>query len=131
MFFKNFFKCGFCGWCLECMWTGMGSLFSHKNRQLLCQTSLWMFPIYGLAAFFKPVCIKIGKCSTLLRGSIYTLCIFIAEYTTGSILKHYNACPWDYSRSKYNYKGLIRLDYAPAWFAAGLLFENIIKPRNN
>ena len=30
-------------------------------------------------------------------------------------------------KSKYNIKGIIRLDYAPAWFGAGLLFEKLLK----
>ena len=32
-------------------------------------------------------------------------------------------CPWDYSDAKYNIDGLVRLDFAPAWFILGLVFE--------
>lgn len=35
-------------------------------------------------------------------------------------------CPWDYSHAKTNIDGVIRLDYAPLWMAAGLLFERIL-----
>lgn len=52
--------------------------------------------------------------------------IYTAEYISGIILKKYDACPWDYSKAKLNYKGVIRLDYAPVWFIAGLLFEKIL-----
>ena len=35
-------------------------------------------------------------------------------------------CPWAYDRSGWNVGGVIRLDYAPAWFLVGLLFERVI-----
>jgi hypothetical protein len=50
-------------------------------------------------------------------------CIFAAEYVSGSLLKRADICPWDYSEARYHVKGLIRWDYAPAWFAVGLIFE--------
>ena len=55
---------------------------------------------------------KEGKC-TAVRGTVYTVCIFLTEFGTGSLLKKHDLCPWDYSKSKANIKGLIRLDYAP------------------
>ena len=42
---------------------------------------------------------------------------------TGWLLRKLGVCPWDYSDAPLNIDGLIRLDYAPAWFAVGLLFE--------
>ena len=54
------------------------------------------------------------------------LCIFSAEYISGFILEMtVGVCPWDYTAAKYNIDGYIRLDYAPAWFAAGLFFERM------
>lgn len=131
-FGSNFILCGLCGWCMECLWTGIDSLFHQKDKgkELWCRTSLWMFPIYGLAAFFSPLCLKIKNKGTALRGFIYTICIYAAEFATGSFLKKYKACPWDYSKSKFNVKGIIRLDYFPAWFAAGLFFERLIGRQN-
>lgn len=53
-------------------------------------------------------------------------CIFLAEYITGwGLQKAVGICPWDYSNSKFQVNGLIRLDYAPAWFVVGLLFEKL------
>mgnify|MGYP000069727767 FL=1 len=66
-----------------------------------------------------------GK-NIFFRGSVYTCCIFAGEYLTGSLLKRHNACPWDYSSSPCNVRGLIRLDYAPYWFGAGLIFEKLL-----
>ena len=62
----------------------------------------------------------------MLRGGIYTCFIFAGEYLSGTFLRKLGACPWDYSHARFNFKGLIRLDYAPLWFGAGLIFEKIV-----
>ena len=54
--------------------------------------------------------------------------IFSVEYTTGTLLARHDLCPWDYQQSRWNIKRYIRLDYAPLWFGAGLLFERILTP---
>ena len=125
-FFKNFIICGLIGWCMECFWTGTSSILKEKDRKLSCHTSIWMFFIYGLAACFSPICKKLCNKNVICRGGVYALLIFVVEYITGLMLKKYKACPWDYSKAKLNYKGVIRLDYAPVWFLAGLFFEKII-----
>ena len=138
MFRKNFILCGLTGWCMEIIFTSFGA-FLRQDMRLIGQTSLWMFPIYGLAAFIKPVYASIKKLPMLLRGSIYTCGIFTCEYITGMIfeiiidvlhfgmiLKKHQLCPWDYSQSPVNINGVIRLDYAPFWLLAGLLFERIV-----
>jgi len=131
-FFKNFLICGICGWSLECFWTGLSSIRKWKNndRTLLCRTSVWMFPIYGMAACLSPICSKLEKRHTLFRGGVYATLIYIAEYSTGVFLKRYGACPWDYSKAKFNVKGVIRFDYAPAWLLTGLIFEKILQREN-
>lgn len=129
--FKNFILCGLIGWCMECFWTGLGSLFGGKDPTLTCHTSIWMFPIYGMAALVAPVSKLLKNRNAIVRGGVYTIFIFIAEYVTGCILKRYNACPWDYSTAKLNYKGVIRLDFAPVWFFVGLLFEKLLYRTKN
>lgn len=126
MMSKNFIKCGTLGWCMEIIFTGLHSLKKRENS-LTAHTSIWMFPIYGAACLLTPLFRLMNGRSVLLRGWVYACCIFLGEYTFGSILKRHRACPWDYSDAKYNVDGLIRLDYAPLWFGAGLLFEKIIK----
>lgn len=122
---RNFFICGLTGWCMEILFTSAGSLLKRDGR-LIGQTSVWMFPIYGMAACIRPVYRIIQKLPALFRGTVYTLGIFSFEYLSGSILKKHEVCPWDYSAAKTNVDGLIRLDYAPFWMAAGLLFERIL-----
>lgn len=90
------------------------------------KTSLWMFPIYGMAAFLKPIFVFIKGFPTLIRSIIYSTLIFLGEYMSGSFLKKYNMCPWDYSKARANVKGVIRLDYAPYWMITGLIFEKIL-----
>lgn len=130
MFHKNFFICGLTGWCMEIIFTSLHAFF-QKDFRLIGRTSLWMFPIYGLAAFIKPIYKLIKKVPLLFRGIIYSLGIFTCEYITGSLLKKHHLCPWDYSQSPVNINGVIRLDYAPYWLLAGLLFERIVTPKNS
>ena len=122
---KNFFICGLTGWCMEIVFTSVKGLRKH-DRKLLGQTSVWMFPIYGCAALIKPMYQLIGRLPTAVRGGIYSAAILTGEYISGSILKKHDCCPWDYSHAKLNIRGIIRLDYAPLWMGAGLLFERIL-----
>lgn len=122
---KNFLICGFTGWCLEILFTSCDS-FRKRELQLMGKTSLWMFPIYGMAAFFKPFYHLIKHLPTIFRAFFYSLFIFFGEYVSGSILKKYKICPWDYSKARANIKGVIRLDYAPYWMITGLIFEKLL-----
>ncbi|MBR6770554.1 MAG: hypothetical protein IKM28_04845 [Lachnospiraceae bacterium] len=122
----NFIHCGILGWCLEISFTALNSL-RRRELKLSGNTSIWMFPIYGMAAFLSPVCRLLQNRHFLLRGLVYAALIFTGEFITGSLLMRRELCPWDYSRSKWNIKKIIRLDYLPCWFFAGLLFERLLK----
>lgn len=124
----DFFKCGAAGWCMEILWTGLHAA-GRREWKMTGQSSLWMFPIYGMAACIGPLAGGMKKLPVLVRGSFYMTGIFAVEYTTGLILKRYHMCPWDYSESPWNYKGVIRLDYAPVWFLTGLVYEKILSPK--
>ncbi|MGI6093254.1 MAG: hypothetical protein GX348_04700 [Veillonellaceae bacterium] len=122
---KRFIIYGLLGWCLEVIWTGLGSLLSGDVR-LTAKTYLWMFPIYGLVILFEPVHDAIRFWPVWQRGLIWMLLCFTVEYLTGWMLQSMlGTAPWDYSQAVLNIHGLIRLDYAPAWFGAGLLFEKV------
>lgn len=122
---NDFIKCGVTGWCMEVMWTALGNA-RKKDKKLIGNTSIWMFPIYGLGAVIKPISKKMSGKSILFRGSIYTLGIYSVELVSGLILKRKNCCPWNYKKCKLNFKGVIRLDYAPLWFCAGLILEKVV-----
>lgn len=123
---KKFFRCGILGWCLEIIWTGFLA-FRRREMKLFGRTSIWMFPIYGLAGIFIPLFQKLYRFPALIRGTFYTAGIFFVEFLTGTWLKKKDCCPWDYSKAKYNLKGVVRLDYAPLWFFTGLFMEKQLK----
>lgn len=137
----NFCKCGVAGWCLEVMFTSVESIMLGDWR-LMGKTSLLMFPIYGLGALLGPIGYGVDqwlntswdgtltqKDRIMRHGTLYMVLIFTAEYLTGTWLKTRGMCPWDYSGRNTNINGLIRLDFAPLWFATGLLFEQITKKK--
>lgn len=124
-FFKDFLKCGLTGWCMEILFTAADSL-RRRDLTLKGVTSLWMFPIYGSAALLGPVSRLLREKPLWLRGLTYMSMIFSAEYFTGLLLSRHKLCPWDYGRSRWNVRRVIRLDYAPWWFWAGLLFERLL-----
>jgi len=107
---------------MEILWTGAASLL-RRDFKLSANTSIWMFFIYGSVLFLEPVCDMLAPYPIIIRGCVYVICIFAAEYLTGLALRRARICPWDYSGSAYNVHGVISLNYAPAWFAAGLVFE--------
>lgn len=122
---KDFLLCGLTGWCMEIVFTALDS-YRKRELQLMGKTSLWMFPIYGMASFLKPFCRIFKNFPTAIRAFLYSILIFIGEYVSGSILKKYKICPWDYSKAPTNIRGIVRLDFAPFWMVAGLLFENLL-----
>lgn len=124
-FLRNFLTCGLTGWCMEIIFTALDAL-RRRDMTLKGITSLWMFPIYGSAALLTPVAKLLKNRPAWLRGAAYMGLIYSVEYTTGRLLSRHKLCPWDYSRDRYRINNVIRLDFAPFWFAAGLLFERLI-----
>jgi uncharacterized membrane protein len=122
---KKFLIYGLIGWCAEVFWTGLGSLMKGDVK-LAAFTYIWMFPIYGMAVFLESVHDRLRELPIIIRGSIYTILIFAVEYITGMLLKFLiGVCPWDYSGNILSINGVIRLDFIPVWFFAGLIFERI------
>ncbi|PRR78527.1 hypothetical protein CLLI_16110 [Clostridium liquoris] len=116
---------GLMGWCTEIFFTGAYSLM-RGDITLRGFTYIWMFPIYGLLILLEPIHNRIRNWSMILRGGVYAVLILIGEYTTGSILKFIlGICPWNYENSPFVISGIAKLDYAPFWFIAGLLFEKL------
>lgn len=133
LFIKDFFKCGLTGWCMEIIFTSLHAL-QRRDMTLKGVTSIWMFPIYGLAAAIRPISRRMVHVPTLVRGLSYMVMIFSVEFMSGKFLMRHKMCPWDYSKCRYHIGKVIRLDFAPYWFGAGLLFEHLLKndsPRKN
>ena len=74
--------------------------------------------------YFTTIVSFLAGLPLVVRGGIYMLCIYMAEYASGWGLQRIaGVCPWNYSQSKYHINGLIRLDYAPVWFGVGLFLK--------
>ena len=122
---QNFFRCGIAGWTLEILWTGLHA-FRMRDPKLTGTSSLWMFPIYGSAAFLAPLMRRMKSRAFWQRGLLYMIFIYAAEYLSGSLLKIRGMCPWNYGSSPLHIREVVRLDFAPLWFLVGLLFERIL-----
>ena len=133
---KNFLICGLTGWGLEILLTSAESL-AAGDLKLMGRTSIYMFPIYGMGVLLGPIGRVVDRWLNADReygaitkrdwifrhGILDMVLIFLAEYLTGSLLKSFGVCPWDYTGRMLSVDGLIRLDFAPFWFGTGLLFE--------
>ncbi|RME56277.1 MAG: hypothetical protein D6795_01775 [Deltaproteobacteria bacterium] len=125
----RFIVYGLLGWCIEIVFTALGDRVTGKVQDLRLEghTYLWMFPIYGGGG----ICLEgmrgmMGEILWPFRGLLYTAAIFAVEYATGWLLRRLiGRCPWDYGGVRWNVHGLIRIDYAPFWFLAGLAFERV------
>lgn len=128
-FIKNFITCGILGWCIEILFTALYSL-RKRDFTLKGTTSVWMFPIYGLAALLNPFCKLVKGKPVILRGLLYAFCIYLVELTSGLFLRKKELCPWDYGHSKWHIAHVIRLDFLPNWMLTGLLYEKILNRDN-
>ena len=67
MNWKTFFICGLTGLCMALLFTSLGGLL-RGELLLNGHTSIWMFPIYGLAAVIGP-CLLYTSAMDLIHGS--------------------------------------------------------------
>lgn len=121
---------GLLGWCGEIVWTASREKVTGRQPgwNLRGTSYLWMFPIYGLIApLYEPIHNAIRPGPWPARGLVYMVGFFTIEYIAGWLLRRLTgACPWDYTEhSRWHVHGLIRLDYAPVWFVAGLALEPV------
>ena len=114
------------GLLVEVAWTGTRSMLA-VDAALTETTYLWMLPIYGVTALLlERVHERIRSWSNWMRGCVWAMLILSFEYGYGYLLRGaLGVCPWDYTGAPFAVDGLIRLDYAPAWFLLGLLFEHL------
>lgn len=92
-------------------------------------TSVWSLAIYGISGMIMEriyAACKRSRVPLLLRGLCYLLWVYLWEFSTGFILKKFDACPWNYSEFSYNVQGLITFEYAPLWFFVSILMERVV-----
>ena len=103
---KNFLICGFIGWCLEILWTGLHSMLAGELT-MTARTSLLMFPIYGCAAIIASCFSQTFQSVHIYSsGCIYTVGIlFRGIFKWKPFASRFHMCPWDYSNSPFSYHG--------------------------
>jgi len=95
-------------------------------------TYIWMIPVWasGVSAL-EFVGSLLQQRSWIIRGFLYTLICFSVEFLWGIFFSAVvGVIPWDYSYADWNIHGIIRLDYMPFWFCAGLASEKLIALTN-
>ncbi|KAJ9582863.1 hypothetical protein L9F63_022822 [Diploptera punctata] len=120
---------GLHGFFIEVLFTAGWEFVVSGNWKLPGYTSIWSLPIYGISGIVMERIYATCKQSELplfLRGVCYLVWVYLWEFSTGLVLKQFNACPWDYSQFSYNVYGLITFEYAPLWFVVSILMETIV-----
>ncbi|XP_036062361.1 transmembrane protein 229B [Onychomys torridus] len=116
------------GYFCEVMFTAAWEFVVNFNWKFPGVTSVWALFIYGTSILIvERMYLRLrGRCPLLVRCLIYTLWTYFWEFTTGFILRQFNACPWDYSQFDFDFMGLITLEYAVPWFCGALIMEQFI-----
>lgn len=120
---------GVLGWCAEILFTALTGLWRRPSQRLRLEgrTQLWVFPLYGSAAWlFEPLHDMLRDHALGWRVLAYGTGILLVELCAGLILQRLlNRCPWEYPRSRFTVKGVIRLDYLPLWGLLGVGLEQV------
>jgi hypothetical protein len=91
------------------------------------QTSLWLLPVYALAApLFEPIHDRLRDRPLRVRALVYGVGFPAVEYASGRLLRRLRGdAPWDYSHARLHYDGLVRPDYVRLWALYGLALERV------
>lgn len=116
------------GYASEVMFTAAWEFVVNTNWKFPGNTSIWVVPIYGCSGLIvEQMYLKMhGKVPLLLRVLVYTVWTYCWEFSTGYLLKQFDACPWDYTPFENDFMGLITLEYAPLWYFGNLFGEVFI-----
>lgn len=128
-FIVNTFLMASVGVATEVIFTALSSIGKKDWKLFKGYSYIWMLPIYGLSySLFELLWPHIGDFNILVRGIVYLVFVYVAEYSSGWILrKTIGKCPWEdhYRSKKWSVNDLIRLDFAPFWLGFMLLFERL------
>jgi hypothetical protein len=118
---------GLGGWCGEVIFTALTGSLPRRDWRLVGTTYLWMFPIYGLLAFFyEPVHDLIRTTPWPVRAVIWSLGFTTVELVSGWLIARLTGrCPWDYSAKRWAINPYIRWDFFPVWALIGLALEPV------
>ena len=115
----------------EVVFTSVWEFVVTGKWSLMGVSSIWSFLTYGFGTFYLAEYLHESlyklKVPLLVRCCAYVCVAYAWEFSCGALLRFFDACPWDYTPFEYDFMGLITLEYAPLWFAAGLYFEFVIR----
>lgn len=126
----RFYVYGIQGFCDEIIFTSILDFFTKEmNWQLKGHSAVSSFFIYGT------ICFLVERLYVFLyykhgikrhfRLPLYLVICYSWEFCTGLLLRQFNACPWDYSEYRYNFLGLVTLEYAPGWLFLSWLQDEL------
>lgn len=116
---------------VEVVFTAATNRTQSSGWRLRGYTYVWMAPIY--MAVYPGLCLVYPLVKTwgfVWRGTLYAGLILAAEWTSGWLLRlALGQAPWqaDYREKRFAVHEVMRLDYAPAWFCAALLYERVFR----
>ena len=115
-----FFLFSFFGYCLECV------VLSYEEKRIITNRGFVHGPfciIYGFCALIATV-ILTPFIGTPVLLYIASACLAtLAELVTANIMiRFFGAFWWDYSKKKFNYRGMISLETSIGWGFIGLFF---------
>lgn len=124
----RFYIYGIHGFVTEILFTAAWEFVVNLNWKFPGVTSLWSFFIYGLSTIVvERMYLNMRHSVPLLaRALIYTAWSYSWEFSTGYVLKQFNACPWDYTPFDGDFMGLVTLEYAPLWYIACIIGEQLV-----
>ncbi|XP_076315507.1 transmembrane protein 229B-like [Tachypleus tridentatus] len=119
---------GIHGYFTEVMFTAAWEFIVNANWKFPGCTSVWSLFIYSFCGYaIEQMYLRLkDRVPILLRGLIYLIFTYSWEFSTGYILRYFNACPWDYTPFDFDVVGLITLEYAPLWYVATLIQEQLL-----
>ncbi|XP_063794034.1 transmembrane protein 229B-like isoform X2 [Pseudophryne corroboree] len=116
------------GYVCEVLFTAFYDFIALRDWRFRGVSSVWALFIYGVAMLgveHMYLALRL-HCGFILRSLLYTIWVYLCEFSSGWLLKRLGACPWDYSHFKYNFKGLITLEYAPFWLIGCIMLEKVL-----
>ena len=116
------------GYVTEVMFTAAWEFVVNLNWKFPGNTSVWSLFIYGISTLIlERMYLRLkGRVPLLVRCLIYTVWTYCWEFSTGYVLKQFDACPWDYTPFEGDFMGLVTLEYAPLWFIGAMVGEQIV-----
>lgn len=86
-------------------------------------------PMYGIAFTILVLCDKYFNFNNIISFIIFLIVPTTVEFISGYLLKEiFNKQYWDYSKLKYNYKGLITLRFSLYWMILCYIGINLLQP---